>query len=90
MIDLLMPLTGQWSILEPDSKLSVNSSIIADYLKQHLCSYKVYAKDYDSLINFLCAGEEKASVICGSIYMIGKLRPYLVQEGRPIWKRVEK
>ncbi len=86
MITQLAPVVSSWSLLEPDVDHAVSCRQVADYLAELSIKCQVFDRDYEKVASML-----KSEVlgghtfVCGSMYMMGKLRSLLDLEISPIW-----
>jgi dihydrofolate synthase/folylpolyglutamate synthase len=98
MIDRLVAYapSAEWLIGEPESSQSVSSEIIEEYLSGFGIRATSFKARYQDLASALCAAASRQSqrvgnnnkglaVLAGSIYLLGKVRPYFVSYNRLIW-----
>jgi dihydrofolate synthase/folylpolyglutamate synthase len=86
MVNELLPFVSSWNLLKPDAGPAVEPEEIADYLSSLGISSQCFGQDYAAFFSSMAGRKISAPLLLtGSIYLIGKLREYLVKQDKPMW-----
>jgi len=89
MVKLLMPFVARWFLVEPESSMKLSTRELGEFLSSSEISFVDYGEDWSRFLESeLRVGGRTAArplVICGSIYMVSKLREKLCNKQFKLW-----
>lgn len=89
MVDILAPISGNWYLLEPESEMAVSAIAVQGYLSSIGISGRVFGRDHSAFFESLDSTDAiNPLLLVGSIYLIGRLREFVIQDEKPLWERL--
>ncbi len=88
MIKMLQPFAASWTLLVPANPKALAIAELRAALSGNQVSIRDFDGDYDGFIASLDVdSSQRPLLVCGSMYMMGKIRERLVHGERALWTR---
>jgi dihydrofolate synthase/folylpolyglutamate synthase len=85
MVKLLLAHVKSWNILEPDSFRKVSGADLKQFIKSQGGTVNKILADQDEALE-LFKKNAGPFLVTGSIYMVGKVRPLLIEKDKQYWE----